>query len=222
MQRAEHELLLSCARMDASIAPLQHPIDWDYLLEAAASTRMTSMLYRRLHSSCPAEVLEILRTHYLMRSARNLLLTTELHKILDLYDREGIPVIPFKGPVLAAQLYEDPALREFNDLDLLVPRDMAFKALRLLEGLGYPQIPNFSSTVQSQILKHVHHYPIDKDAGHLAVEVHWTLVSSYFRLPLPVEDWWTRSEIISFENRNVPEHPVDRRPRPLPPPQPQP
>ncbi len=204
MSRPEHELLIECARPETS-APLElrHPVDWDYLLEAAASTRMTSMLYRRLHSSCPAPIQQTLRNHYLMRSARNLLLTTELLKILYLYDREGIPAIPFKGPILAAALYDDPALREYNDLDVLVPPESAFRAVRLLTRLGYPAIPDFSSGVESQILKHVHHCHVDKADGHLAVEVHWTLLPSYFRLPLPMQDWWRRSEDTLFENRRI-------------------
>jgi hypothetical protein len=127
MEQPEHELLLACARI-------------------------SSLLYRRLYSLCPGKipptVLDYLRNGYLMRSARNLLLTTELLKILDLFDSEGIPAVPFKGPVLAAQLYEDAALREFNDIDILVPRQNAFKALRMLQYLGYPAIPEFSSSAE--------------------------------------------------------------------------
>jgi hypothetical protein len=153
MDQPEHELLLACARISSETeirSLVQSPIDWSYLLEKADTARMSSLLCHRLYSLCPEKipptVLDCLRNGYLMRSARNLLLTAELLKILDLFNKEGIPAVPFKGPVLAAQLYEDAALREFNDIDILVPRQNTFKALRRLQSLGYPAIPEFSSS----------------------------------------------------------------------------
>jgi hypothetical protein len=210
MNSPEHSILLACARICSEteiITLTQTPIDWDYLLEQADTARLSSLLYRRLYSICPekipASVLDCLRNRYLMRSARNLLLTTELLKILDLFDREGIPAVPFKGPVLAAQLYEDAALREFNDIDILVSRQNAFKALRLLQSLGYPAIPEFSPAVEFGILRHDLHYHLLRPEDNVAVEIHWTLVPKYFLLDLPLEDWWKRMEPASFNNHRL-------------------
>jgi hypothetical protein len=206
MDRTEHELLLACAHICSEIV-ISNPIDWDYLLAQADTERMSSLLYRRLYSICPekipASVLDCLRQRYLMRSARNLQLTTELLRILDLFDSEGIPAVPFKGPVLADQLYEDPALREFNDIDILVPRKHAFKALRLLQSLGYPPIPEFSSDAEFGILRHDLHYHLLRPEDNVAVEIHWTLVPEYFLLDLPLNDWWKRMEPVSFNNRRI-------------------
>ena len=49
----------------------------------------------------------------------------------------GIPAIPLKGIALAASLYEDPALRVFEDMDVLVPTDRAIEAFRLIVSSGY-------------------------------------------------------------------------------------
>jgi len=46
-------------------------------------------------------------------------------------------VIPLKGPALAEALYPDPGLRPFTDLDLLVRREDAARAVALLGERGY-------------------------------------------------------------------------------------
>jgi Uncharacterised nucleotidyltransferase len=45
-------------------------------------------------------------------------MTGSLLQVVDLFSREGIPVLPFKGPTLAMAAYRNLALREFVDLDL--------------------------------------------------------------------------------------------------------
>jgi hypothetical protein len=84
-----------------------------------------------------------------------------------------------------------------------VPRQHAFKALRLLHSLGYPAIPEFSAAAQSGILKHDLHYHILKPEDNIAVEIHWTLVPEYFRLDLPLNDWWKRMAPVFFDNRPI-------------------
>jgi len=41
--------------------------------------------------------------------------------ILRLFRSEGIVALPYKGPVLAAQAYGDVLLRQFDDVDIIVP-----------------------------------------------------------------------------------------------------
>jgi hypothetical protein len=54
-----------------------------------------------------------------------------------LFRSEGLQAIPYKGPVLAAQAYGDFALREFEDLDLILRQKDMPKANRLITSLGY-------------------------------------------------------------------------------------
>ena len=59
---------------------------------------------------------------------------------LDALAREGIPVISFKGPVLAISAYGRLELRKFNDLDLLVRERDADRARTVFASLGYFEI----------------------------------------------------------------------------------
>ncbi len=215
MQRPEHELLLTCARINTEDdrreslrSIVQQPIDWNFLLDQSSSHRLTSLLYRQLYSvsreSIPADILERLREHHLAVSGRKLLLTAELLKILDLFSGGGIDAIPFKGPVLAHSLYEDPALREFSDLDILVRKQSVFRALKLLTKMGYKSIPNYSSTVEEQILKREYHLLVETESGNKCVEIHWHLVPRQFSLPLFTRNWWQRIQYVPIHSRQVP------------------
>lgn|GEM_PF-5580862 len=63
------------------------------------------------------------------------LLQSELREILR--HTADLPLIPFKGPVLAERYYPDPTLRPMNDLDLLLPQEHFPRCIEILGTLGY-------------------------------------------------------------------------------------
>jgi hypothetical protein len=207
--RPEHKLLLACARYpvveNRILECLRAPLDWEYLLDRADIHRMTSMLYSQLHTlasnQVPPTVLNRLRTHYLSESANNLLLTNELLRILDLFNKERIAAIPFKGPILGHMLYENPVLRESGDLDILIRQEDVFKSLNVLTQLGYPAIPEYSAYIQSRILRHDLHYSLENERTE--VEIHWKFTPEYFHLPFPMNRAWDRADSLPFNGHNV-------------------
>ena len=64
-------------------------------------------------------------------------MTRELTRISALLENNGVCVIPWKGPILAAAAYGDVALRQFGDLDILVREQDAMRAKDLLLASGY-------------------------------------------------------------------------------------
>ena len=49
----------------------------------------------------PSFVVEALQNEFLTNAAHNIFLNEELVHILDLFEKEGITAVPFKGPALA-------------------------------------------------------------------------------------------------------------------------
>jgi hypothetical protein len=154
----EIELLLCCARtnIDSETAEhiktlLQENIDWAYLIQIAACHGVMPLLYQSLNTTypnlVPKAILKQLRNYFHTNAVRNLLLTTELLKILNLFKEHDIPAIPFKGPVVAAIAYQNIALREFCDLDILVREQDFLDANKILtfhkykagKSIGYEQ-----------------------------------------------------------------------------------
>ncbi len=214
IDRPEHNILLSCARSsgDNELGGIQRSsrtIDWDYLLLMANAHQITSLLYWNLHTACrdqvPPHILRRLQERFLAATARHELLTAELFKILGHFVKNGIRAIPFKGPVLAHTLYENPSLREFVDLDLLVRKPEAFRALRLLYDLGYAGMPDCSPTEEAEILNREYHYGIEREDGQAFVEVHWSVVARHFVLPISIDSWWERAGTALIQSRPVPD-----------------
>lgn len=115
--------------------------DWERLLRLAAINRVSSLLYRNLSrlepSPAPAPILARLRQQYWNNSLRGLQLKAELVRIVRAFAAQDIPVLPLKGPVLAALCYRDPSLRECGDLDILVRLEHLPQAKNSLVSLGY-------------------------------------------------------------------------------------
>jgi Uncharacterised nucleotidyltransferase len=129
--RPEVELLLCCARttIESHVAEqirtlVRQQIDWDYLVRIASFHQVIPLLHSTFHNTiseeCPRAVLRELKFISIASVARNLFLTQELIKLLRFFESQGIQVIPYKGPVLAAVAYREPVLRSFGDLDIFV------------------------------------------------------------------------------------------------------
>ncbi|RXM21985.1 hypothetical protein EO238_26195, partial [Citrobacter sp. AAK_AS5] len=67
-----------------------------------------------------------------------------LLRLQQLMESHGIRLVPIKGPVLARLAYGDVALRQFEDLDLIVRRPDLVCAVDLLErdGFGLRELSN--------------------------------------------------------------------------------
>ena len=144
----ERRLLLCCARTQLSPALAAETrelaarsLDWDCLFFAATQNSLRPLLARHL-CACAAEVvpaqhLRRLKDAVRANTARCLILTAELIQVMERFREGGVAAVPYKGPVTAVQAYGDVTLREFEDLDIILPqRDMA-RADEIVSGLGY-------------------------------------------------------------------------------------
>lgn len=182
--RSEVSLLLGCARkcLNAQSAGtlkrlLSEDIEWPYLLRIARDHRVTPLVYRTLNSKCPdavpAPTLKELRDHFYENAGRNLFLARELLNILDLFKAHGIPSIPYKGPVLAASVYGNLALREFGDLDILVQERDYETAQHLLISRGF-----------RRTIEHEWEVEFVDGSGRVAVDLHKRIASRNIPSPL--------------------------------------
>jgi len=207
----EDEIIVICAR--TVLHPRQQQrlhalasseLDWEGLLDQALRHRVAPLLYRNLRDACPTlpppVVLERLRRHCAAMEQRNLLLAMELVRLVRLFGARGIAVIPFKGPLLAAALYGRLALRPFGDLDLLVHRDDAPRAHRLLLAEGYRSRDTGWRPLE-RLFNYCREYK--HDARELYVEVHWDLADRSVTLPFNTPDLWERLERVPFSGGTV-------------------
>lgn len=144
----EKELLACCARTQLAADDAQgireiasRRVDWEYLLAESEANSITPLVERHLASvaadAVPGSVLEQLKKTCRANTVRCLYLTADLLQILKLFRERGIPALPYKGPVLAVQAYGDVALREFDDLDIILRQRDIPKAHEIIVSLGY-------------------------------------------------------------------------------------
>ncbi|MES2355955.1 MAG: nucleotidyltransferase family protein [Pseudomonadota bacterium] len=68
---------------------------------------------------------------------RNLMMHGELQRLQRLFENENITLLPLKGSTLSMKLYDDPAVRQVRDIDVMVvPADLP-RSLSLMEHAGY-------------------------------------------------------------------------------------
>lgn len=187
---AEDKLLLALSRtsldehaIDRIKVLTQGEIDWSLLIERAIHHRVLPLLYRSLHDSfpevAPSRIADVLQQHYETNGQRNLFLTAVLHTLLDFLDRHGIDAISYKGPSLASVAYNNLALRQFTDLDLLVEPHQYEAARKLFLASGYRQAADWGweSTL------------IDDKRG-VRIDLHRTLTPEQFPIHLNFSTLW--------------------------------
>jgi Uncharacterised nucleotidyltransferase len=225
----EVELLLYCSRTHPDAVQLQRiqtlvqqPLDWTYLLERAtyhsvlpllagvASPVENRQLQHLKSHTIPSTVIEQLRSNFNENFQRNLRLTSELVKLSRLFEDRSIPMLSFKGPVLAQIAYGNLALRQFLDLDILVTEADVIPASQLLVSQGFE--PQFTLTDRQQTvyagLRNEHTFWHEEKQ--LCVDLHWAVIPKHYSFTPDPQILWSKIDLINFGLQSVatftPEH----------------
>lgn len=165
----------------------------------SGSFRLLGLAYRHLVGAGVTSPL-MPRLHGVYRrfwTANHLLLGRNAPLVSALADA-GIPVMLTKGAALTVSVYRDFGTRPMEDLDLMVPRSHAVRAMELLERSGWePEVRHATELPQTL---HACHFRRD---GLGIIDLHWR----HFHLAVPEEferTTWERSLSCSF-------HGVDAR-----------
>jgi Uncharacterised nucleotidyltransferase len=217
--RPEIELLLCCARTRLDPrrrqqieALVSDGLDWPYVLRTATAHGVLPLFYHAVQAVCPGSVPKTvavpLQEYFRHHTQRNLSMTRELLTILQLLEQNGIPTLPFKGPVLAASVYGDVSLRTFRDLDVLIAKRQVLIAKKLLISHGYLLQTGVSDAAiadmcQSPDFKDI---TFEDRRGTVRLELHWAFESSQL-FKLDIERLWGRLKLAYLGNtivRNLP------------------
>lgn len=183
-------------------------IDWSRLLRLAAPHGMLPLLYWHLSTICPESVpaatLAALRERFHANGRRGLLHAAELMELLTLFDANGIPAIPYKGPILAVTVYGNLALRQFGDLDILIPKTRVRDARALLCQRGYqPREAPMPDWQEAGFLESEHEFVQVDPRTNITVELHWEIARRYMSVPIDLDRLWRRAVPVSFAGRRI-------------------
>ncbi|MEO8302757.1 MAG: nucleotidyltransferase family protein [Betaproteobacteria bacterium] len=209
---AEIAVLRRCARagpLDTAglRSALECVEDWTALLDAAEHHGVAALLHIAVEEArsdaVPADAALRLRNAHRESAKRGLFLCAALLAVLDTLQTEGVAALPLKGPVLAAALYPDPALRPSSDVDLLVHRRDIAAALHALARDGYAldsrlariRVPTLLAVNCEVLVRHPQGAPID---------LHWEIAQRGFPFRFDPDVLWRSVRPASLEGRAVP------------------
>lgn len=113
---------------------------------------------------------------------------------MDLFDSHGIPAIPYKGPALAVSVYQNLALRQFSDLDILVHTwDFYFSARDLLAAHGWRRISD-----------HGWETGFMDATARVSLDLHQGITDSGMPFGLGFERLWRRRASCSLAGADIP------------------
>ena len=93
-------------------------------------------------------------------------------RVIELLELNKIQAIPYKGPLIASELYGGIECRAYNDLDLFLETNDIQKAISLLEEAGYKLLTNIDTHSLSSYLKAESELSLEAPNG-VTVELHW-------------------------------------------------
>ncbi|MDD3597473.1 nucleotidyltransferase family protein [Sulfuricurvum sp.] len=181
---AKYDLLIECCRVNRNNGLIETLInqieDWDSFITSAYMHGVFPLVYKTLKeflTNHPELLFQCKRVN-LDIAQLNLHMAAELIKVVNLLQQENIVILGIKGPVLSSLLYDDISQRQFSDIDVLLHQEDIYRAVIMLESLGY------RSEFSSDFLKNEMLLKIDKDFavstpdGKVNIEFHWKLFSN--------------------------------------------
>ena len=188
----EDKILVFCARtrMDHELREkiielLHEDLDWDYLTQRAFQHKLMPLLYwnlKELPEYIPQNVLKSLKENFNRNAKKNLLMLGELLKLLNLFEEQGLNVIPYKGPLLAIYAYKNLVLREFDDLDIFVHQNDVLKVKEILISYGYDPQFELEGFKERRFIKSQREYKFKNPETNISIEMHWQFQGVSFSL----------------------------------------
>jgi hypothetical protein len=196
----ESQLILLTARLKLALSQsitlrelLNSSIDWREVVHRADRHGTLPLVHRHVFGLNAPELLPEFQAALQIRcrqiATKNLLLTHDLLRAFQILKKNDIRVLAFKGPTLALLAYGDLPLRQFNDVDLIVPPEQFEAAIVVVSSLGFqadndltmPQRQAYAQKKRQQLLRGPH--------GGI-IELHSGLTSESYRVPVCFEHLW--------------------------------
>ncbi|MBP0021579.1 MAG: nucleotidyltransferase family protein [Cyanobacteria bacterium SBLK] len=196
----EIELLLCCSRIE--ITPqqeqkihqfLRNPVfNWQTLINSAYYHNVIPLLYWNLNKlnweGVPDKVRSQLSSAFQANLKHNFLVTSTLVKVCQYLRDRNIEAIPFKGSLLAKNIYKNLALRRIRDVDLLVKKEEFFSVKKILIEFGYYPYDRLNQIQEKLRLQTNYEDALVNSETGIKIDIHWGFNPPYFASNIPIDD----------------------------------
>lgn len=176
-----YALIIECCRYEPNNIQLEtlssQIADWQGMLTSAYGHGVYPLIAKSLKtiSAVPDSVKHQLRMTNLQIAQQNMMMTSELLKIMKLLEKNGIKALALKGPVLSQIIYGDVTTRQYADIDILIPRDQIYDAGKILMTHGYISEHSIQFLKNKTLLDVAKDFSIFSPTQNVHIEFHWQL-----------------------------------------------
>ncbi len=167
---------------------LKNPIDLDDFFTTAEHHGILPLIHAAWNGSCldliPEPVVANIKKKVRLIGISNLGKASALIQFLALLAQHTIPAVPFKGPLLACNLYNNLSLRSFCDLDVLVDIKDVTSAYGVLRKSGYDPEVEFSRAQLEHLIRTEDNLNFIHSQSGFIVELHWEISGRCLPHPL--------------------------------------
>lgn len=188
----EDELLILLLQSDyvpereIKVKNLIKEVDWECVINKASYHGLRPLLYSNLieyQSKVPDDILHILKDYYFINTRKNLLFLGELIRLVKHFETRNINLIPYKGPILAIQSYNDLSMREFRDIDLFIDKKDFPLVKKILLYENYETVLNLTNSKEVEYMKYQREYKFKNSDNGIPIEIQWNVTGFSFSFP---------------------------------------
>lgn len=210
----EEQLLCHCAKPHPDDLPeifgeiiAADAINWQRFIQLADQQEIYPLIHRQFSritaEQIPAAVRRYVQDQFHANARRTLQLTAAFNEVIARLQSQHIPVIAYKGPVLALMAYENLLQRQFSDLDILVfKKDLpAIDAMLSHHGFVCEEAGQTFTERRFYLANNCEFHYL-KSPENIYLEVHWRFFENHFRFPMGMADVWERRRKIELSNQS--------------------
>jgi hypothetical protein len=194
----EEEFIYKCLTRDFTgvtdedfLSLIRRNLQWNFISRIAIENKTHHFLYRVIRrfeepDYIPKWIYRLGRRDALIMAQRNQLFIDQARPPMAQFGRAGIPYILLRGPFFLERLYQNnPSLRTFSDIDLLILRKDLKAVKEILKSSGFEPVDGaFRDRYYEN--HHLHLAYARKDIN-LTFEIHWALDHDYTLYRIDVE-----------------------------------
>jgi len=197
--------LCKLKKNEENIYGLFKQVDWIRFINLTYVHGVLPLVYVQLKAYSeflPKNELQRFRSGYREIATQNIIMSSELLKVKQLLEKNGIEVIAFKGPILSQVAYGDITLRQYADLDILINEASLFEAASLLSKSSY------TSPSPITLLKDKNFLALNNDFNfftdkNIHIEIHWKLIREKIALNRNFKIYSNTKSVVSLNGQEV-------------------
>ena len=201
-------LIIECCRLSQDSKLIEEKIslikNWDEFISLSYSHGVYPLVYQVLkkhEDKIPLNTFAFMKQTYMNLVKTNMLMTSELIKVSNLLEENGIKAISFKGPTLSQMAYGDVISRQYVDLDILVEKKELVKTVNLLLENNYENTLPLEIISNEICLNTIKDFTVQNKSSKINIEIHWSLFESKYDLIFKKLDIQKTSDFLINQNK---------------------